>query len=409
MKPVNTTEKKHRPGSQQALRERNAQKILKTLATVGPQTQSYLAKATGLSGGTVSNIVRRLSAEGLITANPATIGGRRATQVKLRPTGQYLLGIDIGRTHLSMALADSARNIRVNHASRLPNLHTPQNTLLTVSKILGGILAEAGATHADISECVIAVPASIRPSDFSIVQDTIFRTWAGRDLRALAEHYLQLPVRLENDANIGALAQVTFGEFQDARNVLYVKNASGIGLGIVQNPVTDEDRLYSDSPRIYSSSTGLTGEIGHTQHSDTGEICYCGNRGCLETVASLGSIVANLNRIRPDEHYDTDAVIKAASENDIVVMRMLSDAGTALGKALADHINILAPDVVVLGGPLCVLGDLFLDLVVPSTRQRLLPAVASTVKFATTSMGNETEVYGCVALAAQLMWNAPVL
>lgn len=396
-----------RPGSQQALRELNSHRILEVLAVEGPHTQSDLARLTGLSGGTVSNIVRKLAAAGTVSTEAAVVGGRRATKVALRPTNQFLLGIDIGRTHLTMSLTDSARKELATHDSRLPENHSPEETFPYVESVLQDLLKTSGIAKESIASCVIALPASIRSSDYSIVQDTVFHTWAGRDLRAMAQDYLGIDVHLENDANVGALAQIVCGDYPSARNLLYVKVASGIGLGLVQSFSSPTSSTAIDGPRIYSSSTGLTGEIGHTQFSEAGEVCYCGNRGCLETIASLRALVANLDRIRPGKKHNTDSILTAANEGDVVVSRMLTDAGGALGRSLSTHINVLAPDAVVIGGPLSPLGDSYLDLVVPAARQRLLPAVDAAVDFSITSLGTRAEVLGCVALAAQMMWTSP--
>lgn len=395
-----------RPGSQQALRESNSHRLLQVLAANGPQTQAQLARHTGLSGGTVSNLVRNLSEDGVVQTDSAVVGGRRSVQVSIRPNSRYLLGIDIGRTHLNLLLTDSSKAEVCHYQERLPGGHRAQETLPHVGEVLRGLLATEGIELSSVGACVVALPASVHPLNASIVQDTVFHTWAGLDLQALAEQHLGLPVVLENDANLGALAQYTSGGYGDVQNLMYLKVASGIGVGLVHNPVARPGFPSPGMPSIYSTSTGVVGEIGHTQVMEGGEICYCGNRGCLEVLASARAMIGSLNRIRPDTNADVDSLIEAAIGRDVAVMRLLADGGAAIGRALAPLINVLAPDVIVFGGPLTPIGDIILESVVPAARRRMLPALVDSTRFSVSPLAGQSEVLGCIALASQMLWSS---
>jgi predicted NBD/HSP70 family sugar kinase len=141
------------------------------------------------------------------------------------------------------------------------------------------------------------------------------------------------------------------------------------------------------------------GEIGHFQVVDGGEVCYCGNRGCLETVSSTRRVVADYAHIRPGREVTLDDVVAASRAGDPAVRRILEEAGTALGRVVAMVCNLLSPDVVVLGGPLASIGQPLLDSMVVSVRQRALPGATASTVFELSSLDEEAEVRGACLLA----------
>lgn len=381
------------PGSQGALRHRNIELVFSSLISRGPQVQAELARNTGLSSGSISSIVRELIDQGRVETKQTVSSGRRAVMVEAKVPADLLAGIDIGRTHLSMSLARRNGEEVVTRDVRLTSNHIPEETLRTAHDLLVEMLEEAGARTDSISACVVSLPASVTPDTNEIVQDTVFSSWSGRNLLKLTEETLGLSVVLDNDANLGALAQVTYGSQVGAHSVLYVKIASGIGAGLV---------VGADRPQIYATTTGLSGEMGHARVVEAGEICYCGNRGCLEVIASTNSLVQGLDRIRPGKKHTVDDLIAGLEEGDPVVFRMIADAGEAIGDVLALLVNVLAPDAVVLGGPLAPAGEPLLRSVSAVAKQRLIPALIDKVDFEVTDLGTRSEVLGCIARASQI-------
>jgi len=215
----------------------------------------------------------------------------------------------------------------------------------------------------------------------------VLPNWSGLNLFDAVREALGMPVVLENDANLGALAHAGSGAQAGAHSLVYVKVATGVGVGLAVDGV------------LYRSTTGITGEIGHIPVVDNGELCYCGNRGCLETLVSTRRIVGDLTRTRPGQTWDVREVVKAAEGGDVMVQRLLYDAGVALGLAIAPVCNLLSPDAVVLGGPLVAGGQQLLDGMVATVRQRALPATSAHTTFTLTDLGETAEVQGACLLA----------
>ncbi|GAA2528504.1 ROK family transcriptional regulator [Rarobacter incanus] len=376
-------------GSQRALRQLNTRKVVDTLSRAGAQTQANLARLTGLSAGTISNIVRDLVDEGRVVTSSVIASGRRSAMVSLVPDPRIVVGLDVGRRHMRVLASDTSHRVFGRIVEPIGADLSPELAFAQARTMIDSLQAEYRIPENQLVQVGISVPASVDPTTGRVVQGSVLPHWAGMDLTRLATEILRIPAIIENDASLGALAQLTFGSHPTDGTVIYIKVASGIGTGIAVNG------------KVYRSKSGLNGEIGHIQIFDGGEVCYCGNRGCLETLASSRRIVADLAHVRRDTNMTLDDVIAGAHADDPTVRRILSEAGSALGRIVATLANIFGPDAVVLGGPLAPAGDSFLTPVVHAARQHALPAAVANTTFSLSTFGDEDEVRGACALALQ--------
>ncbi len=196
---------------------------------------------------------------------------------------------------------------------------------------------------------------------------------------------MAVPVFADNDANLGALAELNNGAARGASDLVYVKVASGVGAGIVLGG------------RLHRGATGIAGEIGHVQVGEDGQVCRCGNRGCLETIVSAPRI-ADLLDPAYDEPLSTARVLELDVAEDAGVRRVLSDAGRTIGRALADLCNSLNPELVVVGGSLGT-SESLLAGVRASIDRYAQPDTAAAVRVAAAELGDHAEVTGAIALA----------
>ncbi|VDR31432.1 Making large colonies protein [Arthrobacter agilis] len=329
-----------KPGSQSALRERNQQRVIAALMSGGPQTQAELSRQTGLSTATVSNIVKVMASTGIVSTAPTTSSGRRALSVILNETGQVAAGIDIGRRHLRVVLATPTYRVLQEAAVALPLGHSAMDGLTAASELLDTLLESGGIPRSALLGAGIGIPGPIDRRTGTVVQGAILPEWVGINIHETFSEQLQVPVLIDNDANLGALAQVTWGPHGAVDNLMFMKVASGIGSGLVLNGT------------LYYGNVGVTGELGHTTINEQGAICRCGNRGCLETVASTSTMIDLLGHRGRDagEPVDTRQIIDWALTGDTATLRVIDDAGTAIGRALAHMANLINPETIVIGG-----------------------------------------------------------
>lgn len=374
-------------GSQRSLRDRNRATVLAALAARGPLSQAALARATGLAAGTVSNIVRDLADDGRVERTTGISSGRRAAVVSLAPDPRLVAGIDVGRTHLTLLLADPARRTFGRRTVPLEPGHHPRETLELAARELDKTLADAGVDRERLELCGVAIPASLSMPSGLIVQASSLPEWAGTSLSELAAEILEVPALLGNDADLGALAQGTFGTDDASGTLAYVKVGTGIGLGLLLGG------------EVYRSRSGLSGEIGHVAVTESGSICYCGHRGCLETVASARRIVDDVAFIRGGARPTVAELVADAQAGDVAVLHLLEEAGDALGQVLTAVCDLLAPDTIVLGGPLAPAGRTMLDALERSVRRRALSSVVATTQFRLSATPDLDEARGACALA----------
>ncbi|GHG49088.1 transcriptional regulator [Sinomonas cellulolyticus] len=375
------------PGSQSALRKLNEQRIVETL-TSGPATQAELARQTGLSTATVSNIVKVLQDANVVATEPTTSSGRRALRVRLNSNSAVAVGIDFGRRHLRVVLANLAYEVLAEESMSLPLGHRADVSISAAVEVLDRLLLEAGVRREDIVGVGAGIPGPIDHRSGTVVQGAILPEWVGFHILARLEDRLALPVFVDNDANLGALSEVTWGPHSGVGNLVFVKIGSGIGAGLILNGAP------------FYGHVGITGEIGHATIAEHGLVCRCGNRGCLETVASTTIMGELLGRGEP-EPLGPDEIVRRARAGSAAALRVLDDAGLAVGRALAAVANLINPEVIVIGGPLADLGEQLLDPIRRGLLRHAVPVIGETTALTMSALGARAEVLGAAALVFQ--------
>lgn len=375
----------HAPGSTATLRSANQQRVLDALrrgpstAPPGtPLTQADLARETGLAPATVSNIVRDLVGHGLVETEPGS--GRRGTTVRLSGGTEVVAGIDFGHSHVAVALGDLAGTVRRERRVPLDSGHTWQQGLDRAA----GLLAELGTGPAPLRQVTVGLPA---PVTGGIVRSSaILPGWVGVHAAEVATERLGLPVHVENDANLGALAEHRLGVAHGHESSVFIKISSGVGAGIVINNA------------LHRGSLGAAGEVGHLTLDEQGPVCRCGSRGCLEAYASGPAVTAMMATQLPGATLDD--IIAAAEAGNVSAIRTFEDAGLHLGWGLASVVNLLDPGLVVVGGDMARAGELLLGPARIGLRRHALDAVAST-PVVVSRLGERASLAGAVLLAAE--------
>ncbi|MGH2944301.1 MAG: ROK family protein, partial [Solirubrobacteraceae bacterium] len=212
--------------------------------------------------------------------------------------------------------------------------------------------------------------------------------WAGvRPVDELAAR-LGLRVHLDNDANLGALAEVTLGAGIGARDAIYIMVSGGVGAGLILGG------------ELYRGTGGTAGELGHVLVDETGPICRCGNRGCLETMAG-GRAITDLLRPSHGDDLTLEAVIALADEGDSGARRAIADAGRVLGRSVAAIVNTFNPELVIVGGTVSAAGDVLLDPLREAVHRYAIPSAAQDVRITRGVLGDRAEVLGALELAAR--------
>ena len=373
------------PGSQSSLREANRARVLSAVKRFGSLTQVEVAGATGLSPATVSNIVRELVGAGILKRSPTSRSGRRAQQVSLARTLGVAAGIHVGHRHLRIVLADLSHTVLAETRLPLAADHRADVELDRAALLISDQLESIGATHDELLTVGLGLPAPIDTRTGQVSAPGVLPGWAGVPIADRLSARLGRPVHVDNDANLGALAEFRYGAARGCDHAAYISVSHGVGAGLVVDG------------RLFRGRAGTAGEIGHVTIDEDGPVCRCGNRGCLETFVRA-PVLLEMLRASHGPLTLKDVIVRARS-GDAGCRRVVADAGRHIGVAAASLCNLLNPERLVIGGELAGAGPILLDPIRDVVERLAIPTAAGTVTIVQGELADRAEMMGALALA----------
>src|SRR5215472_7823370 len=219
------------------LRSRNRERVIAELRTHGALSQAEIARTTGLSKTTVSSLVGELKEAGLVReleANqPGRRGGRPALQLELHDASRAVIGIDCGHSHVEVAIGDPAANVLAERRVDLDVDHDATAAMDEAARLVNEVLAIAGIERDQVIGVGMGIPGPVDRVRGKVGSATILPAWVGLPIAAEMEQRLGMPVEIDNDANLGALDELTWGAGRGCSNFAYIKMATGVGAGLV--------------------------------------------------------------------------------------------------------------------------------------------------------------------------------
>jgi len=381
-----------RPTSFKFLREHNHLRVVDVLHRRGEASRAEIARQTGLSRTTVSTIVTELLETGLVIERAATGASAKEGQVgrppvllALDPTSAYAVGVDFDHHRILVAVADLSLQVLAEREAGWDVDHDATGAIARAAELVDEVLVEAGVDRDRVLGTGVALAAPVDHEAGAIHSSGVLPSWVGRDVMAELQAALGTEVRIDNDANLGALAEVTRGAATKARFVAYVSISSGIGAGLAIDG------------RPYRGFKGIAGEFGHILMDPNGTLCRCGNRGCLETLAAGPALSALYGTSRGVE-VTIPELVALAQEGDAGSSRVIADAGLAVGQALACLVTIMGPETVVVGGELSEAGEILLEPMRRAVLRYAPPASTRELTIVPGALGGRASLIGAIAL-----------
>ncbi|MFF4368078.1 ROK family protein [Streptomyces sp. NPDC001594] len=384
------------PGSQSSLHRANLERVVRAVRLAGSLTQAEIARTTGLSAATVSNIVRELKEGGTVEVTDTSAGGRRARSVSLSGDAGIVIGVDFGHAHLRVAVGNLAHQVLAEESEPLDVDASWVDGFDRAEALVGRLVQQVGVARDKVIGVGLGVPGPIDVESGTLGSTAILPGWAGINPRQELSRRLGVPVYVDNDANLGALGELVWGSGRGVRDLAYIKVASGVGAGLVING------------QIYRGPGGTAGEIGHITLDESGPVCRCGNRGCLETFAAARYVLPLLQGSHGPE-LTMEKVVELAREGDPGCRRVIGDVGRHVGSGVASLCNLLNPSRIVLGGSLAEAGELVLAPIRESVGRYAIPSAARQLSVLTGSLGSRAEVLGALALVLSEMGDSTLL
>jgi predicted NBD/HSP70 family sugar kinase/biotin operon repressor len=382
---------RHVPGHSLAqLRSSNLRAITALLGSGGPQSRADLARGSGLSRTTVSSLVNELLETGIVVetedrGTPYKGGSGRPpllVALAIRPGG--VAGVDIGHGHVHVAVSDRSARILAECETETDADPHGNVTLDVAADLVRRAADEAGIPVAELLMVGLCVPGPIDRRS-ARVDPAVLPGWHELAPADELSRRIGLPVVVDNDANLGAIAEHQHGAGRGVADLLYVKLASGVGAGLVLGG------------RLHRGATGLAGELGHVVAREGGAVCRCGSRGCLETEVSTRRLLELLRPVYSDD-LDLAGLLRLDDAGEAPVRRVLTDAGHTVGRVLAGVCTTLNPARVVVGGSLGASPTL-VAAIRDGVDRYAHPEAAASCEVVSGKFGGRAELMGSLALA----------
>ncbi len=321
----------------------------------------------------------------------------------------HVVGVDLGGTKILAAVVDSDGHIVSRAKARTQPERPVTEIIATIADTVRAAVAKASLQMQDIGAVGITAPG-VLDAQAGVVRFAPNLHWRDVPLAAALRQQLGLPIYLENDVNMGTLAEHTLGAGRGARDVVGIFVGTGIGGGIILNG------------RLHTGYNGSAGEIGHMVIRMGGPRCGCGRRGCLEALASRTAIVRELTAaieggaksVLPElvkgdlNRLTSGALAKAVAQGDKLAISVLKRATKSLGIGVANVVNLLGPEMVILGGGVMeALDDRWIERVRQVARKHALPNAMEGVKIVRAQLGDDAVALGAAVLARQRLVEAP--
>src|SRR5215216_1277108 len=366
-------------------------------------SRTDLADQMGLTKAAVTIIVNDLISNKIIieTESRTTSSGRPPVVLEINPNQGLVAAVDMGATHLSVALGDFSARIleEVEVAFRIAD--GPETCLNEADRILRELLEKRGLTSSNLSGIGVGVPGPVIAEEGLVMAPPIMPGWDRFPIRATLEKQWKTAITLNNDAELGALGEWAYGAGRGEKNLAFIKVGSGIGAGLIINQ------------QIYGGTTGSAGEIGHLTVDENGPLCTCGNHGCLEAFAGGHAIASQARKLvssgkrtllseKNIDSLDAQDVAEAARRGDLPAQEIVKRSGTYIGIAIAGLINLFNPSTVIIGGGVAQVGDLLTGPIRQAVRERSLRASEHGVRITTAMLGRRSSLIGALVQAINI-------
>jgi len=398
----------------QSISRSNRSVIFRALHALGPISRVELSRESGLNPGTVTNIVDELLASGLVRETgslpeaPPRRVGRRRILLEVAPDARYAIGVDLARNAVSAAVIDLSGRVIASYSEPVGELSSKG----FIDKIAHGIMQVrqqlTPEQNARVVGAGIGAPGALSIRSGTFQPPPSYGNWGDIDLRQKIEEATGIATTIDNNGNTSALAELWFGGQERLANVVLLNLGTGVGAGLVLDG------------ELYRGEHDLAAEIGHISIAMDGPRCACGNFGCLEMFVSVPRVLAAAHAaVQTGEptmlrfagtaatNGHLDQFLDAVRQGDSLASRVMADTARYLATGIVNIINMLDPEVVLIGRELAQAGDLLLDPVREEVKRRVLPVLRPSVRIEVTTVPHGP-ITGAAVLALEKFFNAPL-
>ena len=386
----------HIPGSRKLIRAINRSIVLNSIKADGPISRTEIVRFSGLSAATISGITAELIENDLIYEKEAgdSHGGRRPILLALNPGGGYVVGFKLTEDHITGVLTDLKATVIASLTSPLSS-HSTEAVILALEDGVNALLEKSVIRMNQLLGVGVGL-AGIVDAQKGILRHSPILGWHNVPLQELLETRLGMSVTIDNDVNTLTLTERWFGVGQGRDNFLTVTIGRGVGLGMIVNG------------QLYRGAHGGSGEFGHTVIDPDGPVCACGNHGCLEALIADPALIREARKKLGDQGLTLDELLSRAEQGDEAAREIYSKAGETLARGIANLINVLSPELIIISGEGVRAGDLIFDPMRVALDDYVMPGLAEDTEIRIDTWDDNAWARGAASLVLGEFFQSPL-
>jgi N-acetylglucosamine repressor len=396
-------------GNNKSIKDLNKSSILDLIRIKKAVSKAELSSLTGLSANAVGMITSALLKEGHIQESGIgkSSGGRKPVLFTLKPKSFYSIGIDFETDFIKTIAIDSTGDTVSEIKSIMPSDKNIAKVLSIIEKNINELMKKNQIETSRLLGIGLSVPGLIDNKTGRIVIAPNLG-WNNIDLRVDISRIFDVPVYIENEALASSICEKWVGKCQHTDDFVCINVKSGIGAGIFTNG------------HPYRGFSGSAGEVGHIVVQDNGPLCGCGNHGCLETLASTAHILENTKKLLKnssskilsniaDDDLTFDDIVNAAYKGDELALNALIKASKYLAIGIANIINTMNPEKVIIGKEFLKFSELVLDDMRNIINQKSLETAIKSVSIEVSDIGEKTSTLGAAIIPLKSLFRKFVM
>lgn len=405
-----TLQKRIRTGDQELVRQINLTIILNCFLEHSSISRARLTDMTSLNKATVSRLVDELIDRGLLQEVGLSMQelGRPSRMLEINPRAGYILSGEIGENQLSLICTNFSHEIIWHIQEPFDPTSSPETVLECLKDLIFRAIIEHPQEYDRLLGIALGITGLVDPADGMLVYEPTLN-WRNIPVREWLMTHFQVPIFVDNDANMALLGEYYWGAAKHCTQVVYISAGIGVGGAIIMDG------------KLQRGYGGFAGEFGHMTVDPGGAMCDCGNRGCWATQASVTSLYKHvfdgiteqpptpfgeLVREQPGQ-VNLDRVLQAANVQDPLAGQAFEKVGRALGTGIASLINAFSPELVVLGGELSAAGEYLLGPIRDEIQHRSLSLGRREIQVALAKHGKDACLIGGIATVFQSILAEP--
>lgn len=396
----------HKEGTNHGdVQEMNRSLLIRLMRQMPVCSRADLAKATGLERATITNIIKDLMDWGLVKEVGIIDGkkGRRSIGITINSELYRVIGIRLTRKYFYVGLFDIAGKEYLIRTEEINSSSDPLETMEKMKTIIKEIIKDNETEHFIGIGCAIPGPFFRNEGKMALI--TELPGWENISIRQELETSFGLPVYLEHDANVGALAEWWLGMSRiEKGTMVYIAAGQGIGAGIVIDG------------RVFRGAQGIAGEIGHASIAFDGPKCECGNNGCLTNYCSTLALKREINKLLTDypksklkKDCSLGSIFEAIEAEDELAIKVFTQVAKYLCFGLINVIYSYNPDVIIIGDELAQAGRRLLQICNETIKEHLLPQIYEKLSVSLSSFSKDPILIGAGALVVDKVLSRPSL